>query len=62
MIVRRGTFIFSCNNKGGIPMTLDKCSRCKMLKECKLYDPMRKMANEIERDLREEKMYDSRYM
>ena len=62
MIVKRGIFIFSCGNKGGIPMTLGKCSKCKMLKDCTLYVQMHKMSVELERELREEKMYDSRFM
>jgi phosphoribosyl 1,2-cyclic phosphodiesterase len=62
MIVRKGTFIFNCGNKGGIPMTLEKCNKCKMIKNCDLYVPMKQMAAELERDLKEEKMFSRRFI
>ena len=58
MIVKKGTFIFHCSKKGGIPMSIAKCGKCKMSKNCNLYVQMRNMEAELERDLKQEKMYD----
>jgi hypothetical protein len=62
MLVEKGTFIFNCKHKGGIPMTLERClGRCKMINDCKLYNQMKKMSNKLEKELREEKIYNYQY-
>lgn len=55
MLVRKGTFVFSCKTKGGIPMTLNLCGECKLFKKgCGLYDEMRELSYKIEYDTRDE--------
>ena len=55
MIVKKGTFVFSCKVKGGIPMSLNACEECKLIKKgCELHNEMKNLSYKIEYDTRDE--------
>ena len=55
MLVKKNTFVFSCKIKGGIPMSLNVCDECKLLKKgCDLYNDMKELSYKIEYDTRDE--------
>jgi hypothetical protein len=54
MLIKKGTFVFNCTPKGGIPMIVEKCRKCKLSTECTIHNSMEQMERELEHEMRYE--------